>query len=179
MTSPHNARLLFSTNAVLDERDVNFNLYTVLKVEQGLFETECFEDHSKEFVDEALATAATIAYEQFLPHSRKNDLNEPHFDPKTNKVEIIPEVPEALEAFYEAGFGMMHASEDMGGMNLPSVVTNSLMFPFYAGNVGTITFPFLTIAAGNMLYKYGTPEQVEKYLPAMLEGKRFGVLVHA
>lgn len=81
-------------------------------------------------------------------------------------------------------------------MQLPSTVTNSLMFPFYAANIGmlfvvvvvfflltkkiyikgTITFPFLSIAAGNMLRKYGTEQQIKKYLLPMYDGRFTGTM---
>jgi len=61
-------------------------------------------------------------------------------------------------------------------MQLPSVVTNALMMPLYSGNIGTMTFPFLTIAAGNMLRAAGNKEQIQKYLVPMLEGKFTGTM---
>lgn len=61
-------------------------------------------------------------------------------------------------------------------MQLPSVFTNSLLLPLYAANIGTMTYPFLTIAAGNMLHKAGSAEQVRKYLEPMLEGRFFGTM---
>jgi alkylation response protein AidB-like acyl-CoA dehydrogenase len=174
---------------VCDTQDILFNLFHVLDIENTLcLPNTRFEASTREFVQEALNTAQKISLDKFLPHNRKNDLNEPEFIPTSNnnnnktsqqqqqRVKMIPEVKEALTAFYDAGFGSLHADHDLGGLQIPSTVTSALMIPFYAGNVGTITFPFLTIAAGNMLRKVGSRDQINRYLKPMLEGKFTGTM---
>jgi alkylation response protein AidB-like acyl-CoA dehydrogenase len=161
---------------VFDQQDLLFHLFDVLKIQNTLFTASYprFSAHSPEFVKDALASAGAIATNDFAPHNRKNDLNEPKFDGKC--VTMIPEVKHALAKFYEAGLGAAHADEAFGGMQLPSCVTNALMVPFYSANIGTITYPFLTIAAGNMLRKYGTASQLERFLKPMLDGRFTGTM---
>jgi alkylation response protein AidB-like acyl-CoA dehydrogenase len=163
-------------NQVCDEQDLEFQLFHVLEVQRTLFNeaNPRFKMHSPEFVRDALKSASSVAADSFAPHNRKNDLNEPKFDGK--RVTIIPEVKEALSKFYEAGLGSAHADEALGGMQLPSCVTNAFMVPFYSANIGTITFPFLTIAAGNMLRKYGSESQIRRFLLPMLEGRFTGTV---
>ena len=163
-------------NPVCDQRDLEFQLFEVLRVEEELFNEKHprFQGHSADFVKEALKSACQIAADAFAPHNRKNDLVEPKFDGK--KVIINPEVSEALKQFYAAGLGAAHADEEFGGTQLPSCVTNAFMVPFYSANIGTITFPFLTIAAGNMLRKYGSESQLRRFLQPMLEGRFTGTV---
>ncbi len=175
--SPMNA------SPVINIKDISFNLYQVLNVERnvignGLYKElhPRYKDHSRETIDEAIESAEKLSIDKFLPHSRLNDLHEPHYDIKTNKVIINPQVKEAMESFKNAGFCSAHSDNEYGGMQFPSIVTNSLMFPFFAGNVGTSTFYFLSIAAGNMLRKYGSSEQLKKYLQPMLDGKYTGTM---
>jgi butyryl-CoA dehydrogenase len=73
-------------------------------------------------------------------------------------------------------FCSVHADEEVGGMQLPFAVTACLQSTFTAANCGTCAYPFLTIAAGNMLNSVGTPAQIERYLLPMLEGKVFGTM---
>jgi alkylation response protein AidB-like acyl-CoA dehydrogenase len=63
-----------------------------------------------------------------------------------------------------------------GGLQLPFCVFNALMLPFNAANIGTMAYPFLTIAAGNMLKLAGSTEQQKKYLKPMLEGRYTGTM---
>jgi butyryl-CoA dehydrogenase len=61
-------------------------------------------------------------------------------------------------------------------MQLPFAVTACLQSAFTAANCGTCAYPFLTIAAGNMLRAVASAEQQERYLLPMLEGKVFGTM---
>lgn len=148
----------------------------VLSVESTLFNAAHprFEQHDKETVDAFLDSAGTLALAEFAPHNRKNDMVEPKFDGK--RVTINGEVKDALHKYYEAGFGSAHADAEFGGAQMPSCVFNALMVPFYSANIGTITFPFLTTAAGNMLRKYGSDSQLQRYLKPMLDGKFTGTM---
>ena len=79
---------------LLNPRDVSFLLYELLNT-QALTARARYAEHTRETFDAALETAARIAEERFAPHNRKSDLNEPRFE--NGRVEIIPEVREALE----------------------------------------------------------------------------------
>lgn len=70
----------------------------------------------------------------------------------------------------------VHADEEVGGMQLPFAVTACLQSAFTAANCGTCAYPFLTIAAGNMIRAVGTKAQQERYLLPMLEGRVFGTM---
>lgn len=163
-------------NLYADEKNLRFQLFDVLDVEKNLFEkVPRYRDASRDLFDDALATALKLAENDFAPHNRKNDLDEPKFV-DGGEVKMNDFVKPALEAFREAGFFSAHADYEMGGMQLPSVITNALLLPIYAANVGTATFPFLTIAAGNMLNAVGNQKQKEKYLLPMLEGRFYGTM---
>ena len=169
-------RWISTKPTVIDLQDINFYLFQVLRIQENLFNPSFprFENHSSDTVMESLASSSKIAEDYFSSHNRKNDLKEPSFDGK--KVVVNSEVSTALKHFYHAGLGAAHADEDFGGLQLPSCVTNAMMIAFYSANIGTVTFPFLTIAAGNMLKKYGSQEQLKKYLVPMLEGRFFGTM---
>ena len=163
-------------NHVFDQRDLEFQLFEVLNVQKSLFAEghPRFRQHDVDFVKDALTSAEKIAREWFAPHNRKNDLQEPKFDGK--RISMNPEVAQALKQFSEAGLGAAHADEELGGLQLPSCVTNAIMVAFYSANIGTITYPFLTIAAGNMLRKYGSESQIRRFLKPMLEGRFTGTV---
>ena len=158
---------------LLNRRDLEFVLYELLDVE-ALTQRPRFAEHSRETFDAALETAARIAEEKFAPHNRKADLNEPRFN--GGKVEMIPEVGEALEAFRKAGF--MSASQDfeLGGMQLPWTVAQACFAWFNAANVSTAAYPFLTIANANLIRAFGTEQQRQRYLPSLLDGRYFGTM---
>lgn len=158
---------------ILSRRDLDFLLYEWLDVE-ALTRRERFAEHSRETFNAALDTCEQIATDLFAPHNKKSDQNEPHFDGE--RVHIIPEVAVALKAFNAAG--LMAAGQDFerGGMQLPCVVEKAGFAYFKGANVGTSSYPFLTIGNANTLLKTGTPEQIETFVKPMLEGRFFGTM---
>jgi acyl-CoA dehydrogenase len=158
---------------ILSRRDLEFLLYEWLDVE-CLTSRPRFADHSRETFDAAMDTCEQIATDLFAPHNKKNDQQEPHFDGES--VQMIPEVGVALKAFCDAG--LMAAGQDfeLGGMQLPCVVEKAGFAYFKGANVGTASYPFLTIGNANTLLKCGTPEQIETFVKPMLEGRFFGTM---
>ena len=47
---------------------------------------------------------------------------------------------------------------------------------FTAANIGTAAYSFLTVANAGLLLAHGTPEQVERFVQPMLEGRFFGTM---
>ncbi|GGC92995.1 acyl-CoA dehydrogenase [Undibacterium terreum] len=158
---------------IIPRRDLDFLLYEWLNVE-SLTERPRFADHSRETFNAAMDTCEQIANDLFAPHNKKNDQNEPHFDGEV--VHIIPEVKTALNAFCEAGLMAAGQDFDVGGMQLPCVVEKAGFAYFKGANVGTSSYPFLTIGNANTLMKCGTPEQKELFAKPMLEGRFFGTM---
>ena len=158
---------------LLNRRDLEFLLYEWLDVEQ-LTKRERHADHSRESFDDVLDLAERIATEHFATHNRKSDSEEPRFDGE--RVHLIPEIKRALDVFAEAGLLAGTLDESLGGLQLPMVVGNAVFGYFQAANVGTSSYPFLSIANANLLMAHGTPEQVEAYVRPMLEGRFFGTM---
>ncbi len=158
---------------LLNRRDLEFLLYEWLDVE-SLTKRERHADHSRETFDAVLDLAERIATEHFATHNRKSDGQEPRFDGE--RVHLIPEIKAALDVFAEAGLLAGTLDAELGGLQLPTVVGNAVFGYFQAANVGTSSYPFLSIANANLLMAHGTPEQVDTYVRPMLEGRYFGTM---
>lgn len=157
----------------IDRRDMDFLLHEVLDLD-GLFVRARYADHDRASVAAMLDTAEKMAADHFLPHAARLDANEPTFDGE--KVHIIPEVKQALDAYCAAGFMSAHADYEWGGMQLPHTVSMAVSAFFSAANISTVGYPFLTRAAANVIAKFGTDAQKETYLRPMLEGRFFGTM---
>ena len=158
---------------IISRRDLDFLLYEWLNAE-ALTSRARYADHSRETFNAALDTCEQIATELFAPHNKKNDQQEPHFDGET--VHIIPEVKIALKAFCEAGLMAAGQDYDFGGMQLPCLIEKAGFAYFKGANVGTSSYPFLTIGNANTLLKCGTKEQIETFVRPMMEGRFFGTM---
>ncbi|MCW2614177.1 MAG: acyl-CoA dehydrogenase [Frankiales bacterium] len=158
---------------LLNRRDLEFLLYEWLDVE-SLTKRARHAEHSRETFDDVLDLAERIATEHFATHNRKSDGEEPRFDGE--RVHLIPEIKQALDVFAEAGLLAGTLDEELGGLQLPITVGNAVFGYFQAANVGTSSYPFLSIANANLLMAHGSPEQVETYVRPMLEGRYFGTM---
>jgi alkylation response protein AidB-like acyl-CoA dehydrogenase len=159
---------------LLSRRDLQFLLHEWLEVER-LTERPRYAEGSRDVFDEVLELAERVATDRFAPHNREADANEPHLD-DAGRVVLIPAVAEALQTFAETGLIGIALPESIGGMQLPHVIQSAAFAWFQAANVGTSGYPFLTLAAANMLLACGSEEQVATWVPSMLEGRCFGTM---
>ena len=162
-----------SDSPLIDRRHLDFLLYELLDVEK-FTRYPRFADHGRETFDAAIELAHQIAVSKFLPHNRKSDLNEPTM--VDGKVELIPEIAEAMVAYNEAGFAAVLADGERGGMQLPFVVATACDIMFSAANPGTVAYPSLARAAANLLEVYGNDEQKQLYMQPIIEGRYYGTM---
>ncbi|HYH22779.1 MAG TPA: acyl-CoA dehydrogenase [Azospirillum sp.] len=159
---------------LITRRDLDFLLFELLDID-ALFARPRFADHARETLAAAIDTATAIARDHFAPHNRTADANEPRVE--DGRVVLIPEVKEALKRFIDAGFMAATADYELGGMQLPFTIHMAVSALFAAANIGTKSYPSLTMAAANVLRAFGTPEQRDLYMRPMLEGRFFGTMV--
>jgi alkylation response protein AidB-like acyl-CoA dehydrogenase len=158
---------------LLSRRDLDFLLYEWLRVDE-LTKRDRFAEHSRETFDAVLELCEQLATRYFAPHNKKSDANEPQFDGE--KVTVIGEVKEALDAFAQADLVGMGMDHDLGGAQLPMTVAQAAFAWIAAANVSTSGYVMLTMANANLLAKFGTPEQIETFVKPMLAGRFSGTM---
>lgn len=159
---------------LINPRDLDFLLYDWLDV-TALTAYPRFAEHDRETFTAVLETARQLAEDKFRPHNRAADLAEPHL--VDGAVVIHRDVKEAIEAFSGAGFGAAHHDVADGGMQLPWTVQQAAFAYFQAANISTAAYPFLTVAAANLIHAHGSDEQKRRYMTPMLEGRFQGTMV--
>ena len=157
----------------LSRRDLDFYLYEWLDVEQ-LTGLERYREHSRETFDAVLDLCEVVATRHFAPHNKRNDAEEPQF--VDGRVVMHPEVGEALAVFAETGLIGATMDTEVGGMQLPFVVTSAATAWFSAANVATMAYPFLSTANANLLLAHGTQEQIRTWVLPIVEGRFFGTM---
>ncbi len=158
---------------VINRRDLDFLLYEVFNSER-LLAREKYADHDVETLNAVLDTAQNFAEEEFATHAVKSDAEEPQFDGE--RVHIIPEVGQALAAYAEAGFLAAPFDYDAGGMQLPWTINQACNAIFMSANAATAAYPFLAIAAGNVINSFGSQEQKKLYFEPIVEGRYYGTM---
>jgi len=160
-------------NQLINNRDLEFQLYEMFDIQQLLSRAR-FNEHNKETFDAVLQTAEKIALKYFLPHNQLADQNEPKFI--NGQVEIIDEVKVAFDAFREAGFIAAGMEYELGGMQLPFLITLAASGYFTSANPSTTGYGFLTTGAANLIRTFGTEQQKKAFLQPMLTGDFSGTM---
>ena len=160
-------------STILSRRDLDFRLYEWLDVEK-LTKLDRFSEHSRETFDGVLDLCEQLATRYFAPHNKLSDANEPTFDGQT--VTLIPEVKEAWDAFAAADLIAMGFDDELGGAQLPVTVAQAAFAWIAAANVSTSGYLMLTIANANLLARFGSAEQIERFVKPMLAGRFSGTM---
>ncbi|MBI2698441.1 acyl-CoA dehydrogenase [Mycobacterium gordonae] len=158
---------------LLSRRDLDFLLFEWLKVED-LAARDRFAEHSRETFSALLDLCEDLATRYFATHNKKNDAQEPTFEGE--RVSVIPEVKQALDAFAKADLLAMSMDHALGGWQLPTVLAGAGLAWFHAANVATAGYVLLSLANANLLANYGTPEQIERFVKPTLAGRFTGTM---
>ncbi len=133
-----------------------------------------FSAHNLDTFQSVIDLSHRLALEKFAPHNRASDLNEPHL--VDGRVQIIPEVKQALDAYVEAGFTALLADEAEGGLQLPYTLALLSDAMFLSANVATTGYALLARGVANLLGACGSPEQQRLYRQPILEGRFLGTM---
>ncbi len=158
---------------LLNPRDVEFVLYELLDA-TALCTTARYAEHDRETFDAVIDAARRLAEDKFAPHAAKLDANEPRFE--NGRVQVIPELEEAVAAYVEGGFTGVAAEAAWGGMQLPWVVAQAACAWIAAADVSANAYGFLTHAAINLLSEFASDAQKQRYLAPLVEGRYFGTM---
>ncbi|MDX1874043.1 acyl-CoA dehydrogenase [Mycolicibacterium sp. 120266] len=158
----------------LSRRDIDFLLHEWLDV-TALTKRDHFAEHSRDTFDAVLDLSADIAAKLFAPHNKKGDQIQPVVR-SDGSVVLIDEIKEALDAFSAAGLMAGPFDEAIGGMQLPTVVSQAALAFARAANPSTTAYAFLTMGNANLLAEYGSQEQIDTWVRPMLEGRYFGTM---
>ncbi|TKV69125.1 acyl-CoA dehydrogenase [Marinobacter panjinensis] len=158
---------------IINTQDLAFQLFELHEVEKVLG-YERYAEHNRETLQAALDLSLKVAAEEFAPHARLVDEEEPRFE--NGRVEMRPEVKKALDVLRDTG--LMAAGQDFerGGMQLPAAVAQMCVGMLKGANVGTQGYAGLTIAAANLIMAQGSEYQQQKYAEPMMAGRFFGTM---
>ncbi|KAA0099866.1 acyl-CoA dehydrogenase [Mycolicibacterium sp. P1-18] len=160
-------------STLLSRRDLDFLLYEWLRVEE-LTKRQRFAEHSRDTFDGVLDLSEDLAEKYFAPHNKKSDANEPSFDGQ--RVTVIGEVKDALDAFAQADLVGAAMDESVGGAQVPVCVAQAGFAYVSAANVSTSGYLMLTVANANLIAKFGDDRLVEAYVKPMLAGRFTGTM---
>ena len=158
---------------ILNDRDMEFMLYELFDAD-ALTQRPRYQDHSRETFAAAINTAKAVSDKYFMPIRSKVDSNEPTFDGTT--VSMLPEIKPALDAVVDAGLLAPSSDYDMGGMQLPLIVSSATSAYISAVASTTVGYLALTNANCNLIEAHGTEDQIKTWVEPMREGRYYGTM---
>jgi alkylation response protein AidB-like acyl-CoA dehydrogenase len=157
----------------LSERNLKFQLYEVLNLEQ-LTAYPYFEDHSREIFDMVMDTAIRIGREQLWPIFQEMDKKAPEL--VDGQVRVHPFVRTFMRECGEDGWISAQAPYDIGGQQMPMTMIALTKFIFAAANYSASVYPMLTTGAAHLIESFASEELKETYIPKMFAGEWQGTM---
>ena len=134
------------------ERNLKFLLYEVLDV-PSLTRFPYYADHSRESFDMALETAVKMGKNLMKPRLSEMDKNAPEY--VNGRVKVNPVIKEVMKQCGEGGWIAASFPYDIGGQQLPLMISAASRFIFAAANYSTSTYPNLTTGAAHLILLSG------------------------
>ena len=155
-------------------RDMQF----VIEELVGLAEVAALPGHeglTSDTVRAVLDEAAKFGREVLSPINRSGDIEGSRLE---NGVVITPKgFKEAYRAYVDGGWNTLQFGPEIGGQGLPALVATPVFEMWDSANLGFALCPVLSIAGAEMLEKFGTEEQKEKWIPKLVTGEWTGTMV--
>ncbi|HYB21642.1 MAG TPA: acyl-CoA dehydrogenase [Thermodesulfobacteriota bacterium] len=157
----------------VSERNLKFLLYEVFDT-PALTQYPYYADHSRESFDMALETAVKIGKNLMKPKLSEMDKNPPEFI--DGRVKVHPVVRALMKECGEGGWIGASFPFDLGGQQLPLMISGACRFILSAANYSASVYPFLTTGAAHLILAFGSREMVETYVPKMFSGEWQGTM---
>ena len=157
----------------VSERNLKFLLYEIFDT-PSLTQYPYYADHSRESFDMALETAMKIGKNLMKPKLSEMDKNPPEF--VDGRVKVHPVVRSVMKECGEGGWIAAPFPFDLGGQQLPLMISGACRFILSAANYSASVYPFLTTGAAHLIMAFGTKEMTETYIPRMFSGEWQGTM---
>lgn len=155
------------------KRDLQFNLYELLNIEQ-LTQYAYYQDHDRESFEMVLEAAEQIADKMLHPLLTEMDRKEPQL--VEGKIRVHEGMKAITKRFGEDGWINATFSYEEGGQQVPVTVHNAAAFIFQSANYSASVYPFLTTGAANLIRSFGSKELIDTYTPLMYNGRWQGTM---
>lgn len=157
----------------VSKRNLEFVLYEVFDI-VSLTRYPYYKAHSKKLFDMMLDAALKLAKDLLHPNFEEMDRKPPFLE--NGKVKVHPSVRTVMEKFGEGGWIAAKFEERFDGEQLPYLIADCCQFIFSAANYSASVFPGLTAKAARLITSFGSPDQIDTYVPKMLSGQWQGTM---
>jgi len=160
-------------NPLLNDRDVSFLLYEVLRAEE-LCALPAFAEHSRETFTLYVDACRKLAREALFPAYRPMDEAPPRLE--DGRVKTHPRMRELFRRLGDLGVVNATRPVEVGGQQLPSTVAAFAHAYLMAGNLSAQGYIGLTAGAARLIESFGSDELRRDYMERMYAGEWTGTM---
>jgi alkylation response protein AidB-like acyl-CoA dehydrogenase len=154
-------------------RNLKFLLYEVFDAE-SLTQYPYYKDYDRKTFDMVLSAAMELAEGLLWPHFQEMDRNPPEL--VDDEVRVHPSVRAAMEEFGKGGWIAATVPEELGGEQLPHLISDSCQYIFAAANYSTCVYGVLCAGAAHLIESFGSKELFNAFVPKMYAGEWQGTM---
>ncbi len=158
-------------NSPLD--DIKFVMRDVLDAD-SLSGLKGYEDFSLELGDQILEEGGKLCAQVMFPLNQSGD--DEGCELKDGSVTTPKGFKEAYDTFTENGWCGLSCDPEYGGMGMPMLINTAMREMICSANMSLGMYPGLSFGAYEALYKFGSDELKNLYLPKLVEGVWSGTM---
>ncbi len=156
-----------------DRRDQDFVIWEQFDNEK-LIENKHYEGFDKKTCQMILTEGRKIAIKEVIPTIREGDLEAVQLE---NGVVTTPKsFKKVFDLLRDNDWGNLIVPTEMGGQGAPHFVGSSVD-EYLLSNWSLIAYLTTGIGTAGMIHKYGTPEQIDKYVPKLVASEWAGTML--
>jgi butyryl-CoA dehydrogenase len=160
-------------NPLLNDRDVSFLLYDVFHAE-SLLALPHFADHSRETFDAYIGLCARFARESVFPAFKALDEEPPRL--VDGQVHAHPRLRDILPKMSEVGVFAASRPFEVGGQQLPLLISTAAHLYVMAANPAVYSFAGLSTGAAHLIEAFGSDDLKSRYMAPLYEGRFTGTM---
>jgi len=160
------------TNPLFDDREIDFVLYDVLRVDE-LAKLPDFSEHSRETFDMMLQNARKLARAAFFPLYREMD-RAPDFT--NGAIKLHPKMHELYPRIAELGIVAAPRGPEVGGQHLPIVIDAVAQAYLCAANLAAASFVILCRGPGHLIEAFGNDDLKRRFMEPLYRGEITGTM---
>jgi len=131
-------------------------------------------DFDEETINMFIEASMDIADQELYPYFQEFDKYPAKYE--DGGIKIHPQLGKIFKAIIESGWVGAHFSPENGGMNLPHMVEGAAGHIYSAANNHVTGYLALTAGSANLITSFGSQEQIDTYVPKMLESGWMGTM---